>query len=82
MRRGGLYRAISSCTNQAICEGKNILVHCINGRHRSTQVVATSLRPFHPNAEKAMDEVFWVDCWATWLCYQPWPLVHAGVIGP
>jgi len=50
--------AISSCTNQAIAAGKSILVHCVNGRHRSTQVVATCLRPFHKSAEAAMDEVF------------------------
>ena len=58
MGRGGFHRAISSCTNQALCEGKKVLVHCINGKHRSTQVAATCLRPFHPTCERAMEEVF------------------------
>ena len=58
VRRGGLHRAMGSCIDQAICEGKQILVHCINGRHRSSQVVATALRPFCGTAQKAMNEVF------------------------
>jgi len=49
---------MSSCVDQAICEGKQILVHCINGRRRSSQVVATALRPFCGSAQKAMYEVF------------------------
>ena len=42
---------------EALGQGKRVLVHCINGCHRSAQVAATSLRPFMDSADMAMNEV-------------------------
>jgi len=42
---------------EALSEGKRVLVHCINGCHRSAQVAATSLRPFMDSVDMAMNEV-------------------------
>ena len=47
---------ITQCNLEAICRGEQILIHCINGRHRSAQVAATCLSPFFQTAEYAMDE--------------------------
>jgi hypothetical protein len=43
---------------QAIMDGHQVLVHCINGRHRSCQVVATCLLPFFRSPTQAMNHVW------------------------
>ena len=35
-----------------------VLVHCVNGRHRSTQTVSAMLMPFFGNAEEVMSYVW------------------------
>ena len=42
---------------EALGQGHSVLVHCVNGRHRSAQVAAAILRGFLPSADAAMNEV-------------------------
>ena len=53
---GSCSGCLTQSNRQAICRGEQILIHCINGRHRSAQVAATSLTPFFKIPEEAMLE--------------------------
>ena len=57
---GSCSGCLTQSTRQAICRGEQILIHCVNGRHRSAQVVATSLSPFFNSVEQALAEAIMV----------------------